>query len=241
MVTSLPRVHVAVVGIEKMVATLEDYALLTQVLPRSSTGQLMTVYTHLINGPRRSDESDGAEHVYIILLDNGRSKMYGTTYAEALACLRCGACLNGCPVYKVSGGHAYGWVYSGPIGAILTPLFKGLDQARPLPHASSLCGTCKEVCPVDIDMPRMLLDLRHDQVVQKLDEKKWKWSIKAWARVNCSPRLFGLAGTAARLATAILPTRNLPGPLSGWTRYRTFPNFAKKSFRQQWKERIPRS
>ncbi len=140
MVTSLPRVHVAVVGIEKIVATLEDYATLTQVLPRSATGQKMSVYTHMINGPRRQEDGDGPEQVYVMLVDNGRSNIYTTGYAEALACIRCGACLNACPVYEVAGGHSYGWVYPGPIGAVVTPLLTGMENATPLPYASSLCG-----------------------------------------------------------------------------------------------------
>ena len=164
MCTSLPRVHIALVGIEKIVETVEDYATLTQVLPSSSTGQKLTVYTNIINGPRRPDEVDGPEHTYVILVDNGRSKIYGTQYEDALCCIRCGACQNACPVYRSTGGHAYGWVYGGPIGAVLTPLLVGLENAAPLPHASSLCGSCKQVCPVDIDLPRMLLDLRWDLV-----------------------------------------------------------------------------
>ncbi|MBK8137348.1 MAG: lactate utilization protein [Chloroflexi bacterium] len=129
--TSMPRVHVALVGIEKVIETVEDYAALTQVLPRSGTGQLMPVYTSMIHGPRKSDDSDGPEHVYVILVDNGRSKIYATKYAEVLSCIRCGACQNACPVYRSTGGHAYGWVYGGPIGAVLTPLLVGLDNAVP--------------------------------------------------------------------------------------------------------------
>ena len=237
MVTSLPRVHVAVVGIEKIVETVDDYVTLTQVLPRSATGQNLTVYTHLINGPRREHEEDGPEDVYVILIDNGRSKIYATEYAEALACIRCGACLNACPVYQVTGGHAYGWVYPGPIGAVITPLLVGPQNAKPLPHASSLCGSCKEVCPVDINIPRMLLDLRNDLVEQGNAEAQWSMGIKAWAWANSSPTRFALSGKAAAMGSRLLPTKKLPGPLGGWTRYRDFPNFAPKPFRQLWKER----
>lgn len=240
MVTSLPRVHVAIVGIEKIVATLQDYATLTQVLPRSATGQNLTVYTHLINGPRRAQEDDGPEHVYVILVDNGRSEVYATNYAEALACIRCGACLNACPVYRSTGGHAYGWVYPGPIGAVVTPLLAGKANAKPLPHASSLCGSCKEVCPVDIDIPRMLLDLRSDMVEAGQVEAEWTIGIKLWAFGNRLPILFSAGGRAAALANRLLPfgTKQLPGPLSGWTRHRDFPSFAPQSFRQMWKARI---
>ncbi len=236
MATSLPRVHVAVIGIEKIVETVEDYATLTQVLPRSATGQQLTVYTHMINGPRRDHESDGPEQVYVILVDNGRSRIYNTDYAEALACIRCGACLNACPVYQSTGGHAYGWVYPGPIGAVVTPLLVGLENAKPLPHASSLCGSCKQVCPVDINIPRMLLDLRSDLVADGQDERIWSLGIKAWAMANSSPRLYAMGGKAAVLGSRMMPTRNLPGPLGGWTKYRDFPDFAPKSFRELWQE-----
>jgi len=237
MVTTLPRVHVAIVGIEKIVETLEDYATLTQVLPRSATGQTMTVYTHMFNGPRRENDPDGPDHLYVILVDNGRSKVYASDYAEALTCIRCGACMNACPVYESTGGHAYGWVYPGPIGAVITPLLVGPENAKPLPHASSLCGSCKQVCPVDIDLPRMLLDLRHDQVVSGQAEQQWSVGLKLWAFGNRSPTRYRLGGKAASLLTNMLPIQNLPGPLGGWSKYRTFPRFARKSFRDLWQER----
>jgi L-lactate dehydrogenase complex protein LldF len=236
MVTSLPRVHVALVGIEKIVSTVADYALLTQVLPRSATGQQLAVYTQIVNGPRQPGESDGPEHVYVILVDNGRSQIYNSDYCEALACIRCGACLNGCPVYQVAGGHAYGWVYSGPIGAVVTPLLTGLENASPLPHASTLCGMCKEVCPVDIDIPRMLLDLRHELVQQGLGDTVWNVGMKAWAFGNRSPGRFVFGGKAAAKAMNLLKPKSLPGPLGGWTKYRTMPKFAPKSFHQLWQE-----
>lgn len=237
LVTTLPRVHVALVGIEKLVETLADYATLTQILPRSGTGQNMTVYTQMINGPRRPTDADGPEHVYVILVDNGRSDIYGTYYAEALACIRCGACQNACPVYQSTGGHAYGWVYGGPIGAVITPLLIGIENAKPLPQASSLCGACKQVCPVDIDIPRMLLNLRHDEVVHGDSEMKWTIALWFWAIGNRSPRLFAWGGTIARWGRNRLFKKNLPGPLGQWTRYRDFPEFAPKPFRQLWKER----
>ena len=236
LVTSLPRVHVALVGIEKVIGTVEDYATLTQVLPRSATGQTMTVYTHIVNGPRQADETDGPEHVYVILVDNGRSDIYASEYTEALACIRCGACLNGCPVYQTTGGHAYGWVYPGPIGAVITPLLNGLENASPLPYASSLCGMCKEVCPVDIDIPRMLLDLRHVLVEMGKGGTVWHVGMKAWAWGTKSPTLFTLGGKAAALGRNVQPSK-LPGPLKGWTDYRTPPKFATKPFRQLWQER----
>ena len=237
LVTSLPRVHVALVGIEKVIPTVVDYATLTQVLPRSATGQAMTVYTHMVNGPRQAGETDGPEHVYVILVDNGRSQIYTSDYCEALACIRCGACLNGCPVYQVTGGHAYGWVYSGPIGAVITPLLTGIENASPLPHASTLCGMCKQVCPVDIDIPRMLLDLRHELVEQGQSDTVWNVGLKTWAYGNTSPGRFVFGGKVAAKAANLLKPKNLPGPLGGWTKYRTMPKFAPKSFHQLWQER----
>lgn len=236
MVTSMPKVHVALVGIEKVVATLDDYATLTQVLPRSGTGQNLTVYTNIINGTRRENELDGAEHVYVILVDNGRSEIYATQYAEALACIRCGACQNACPVYRNVGGHAYGAVYAGPIGAVITPLLTGLENASPLPHASSLCGACKQVCPVDIDLPRMLLDLRHDLVTEGIGTLGWQQGLQAWAIGNRNSTLFELGGKVAKVGQKVTGN-HLPGVLGRWQKYRDFPDFAEKSFHQLWRER----
>ncbi|MCY3796571.1 MAG: LutB/LldF family L-lactate oxidation iron-sulfur protein [Chloroflexi bacterium] len=238
MCTSLPRVHVALVGIEKIVDTVEDYITLTQVLPSSSTGQKMTVYTNILNGPSHADEDDGPEHAYVILVDNGRSDIYATKYAEVLSCIRCGACQNACPVYRTMGGHAYGWVYGGPIGAVLTPLFVGLENATPLPHASSLCGSCKQVCPVDIDLPRMLLDLRWDLVREGESKAGWDAAMKMWAIGMTSPTRFALGGKAARAGQAIMGDY-MPGVLGNWSKHRDFPEFAPKPFRQLWRERAP--
>jgi L-lactate dehydrogenase complex protein LldF len=235
MVTALPDLHVAVVGIEKVIESVEDYVTLTQVLPRSGTGQKMPVYTNLISGP--SQDGDGPKDVYVILLDNGRSEIYGTKYAEALACIRCGACLNACPVYRSTGGHAYGWVYGGPIGAVLTPLYIGLDRATPLPQASTLCGSCKQVCPVDIDLPRMLLDLRADIVEQQEAPARWNNTMKLWALGNKSPRLYAFGGKAAKLGIRLGLHTKVPNPLKTWQEHRDFPGFAPKSFHELWKER----
>jgi L-lactate dehydrogenase complex protein LldF len=237
MVTSLPRIHVAIVGIEKVVETLEDFVTLTQVLPRSATGQAMTVYTHLYNGSRKAGDTDGPDELYVIFVDNGRSEIFGTKYAQILTCIRCGACLNACPVYRLTGGHAYGWVYPGPVGSVITPLLTGLNNAQPLPHASSLCGACKQVCPVDIDLPQMLVDLRDDLHQQGSVEGIWKWGMKLWAFGNQSPTLFELGGKLARLLTGKGPPKYLPSPLSGWMKYRDFPPFAEKPFHQQWREK----
>lgn len=238
--TTLPNVHIAFIGIEKIVATLEDYAVLNQLIARSGTGQTITVYCNIINGPRRPDEQDGPEHVYIILVDNGRSAIYATDYAEALACIRCGACLNACPVYRSTGGHAYGSVYSGPIGAVLTPLMTGLENSKPLPYASSLCGACKQACPVDIDLPRMLLDLRADEVESDLTPPLWDTAMRLWAVGMGSRWRYELGGAGARigqpLANGIFGNQ-MPGVLGHWTQNRDFPQLAPKPFRQLWKER----
>lgn len=237
MVTNLPRVHVALVGIEKVIPSLHDYKHLVQMLTRSGTGQKITVYSHMVNGPRREEEPDGPEHVYVIFVDNGRSDIYAQAdYTEALACIRCGACQNACPVYQTTGGHAYGWVYGGPIGAVITPLLTGKENASPLPYASTLCGACKSVCPVDIDLPRMLLDLRRDLVAEGHTDRGWEAGMRMWRMGNVNPSLYRSGGTMARLARQWFPNQT-PGALMGWMKYRDFPDFAPQSFHQQWKSR----
>jgi L-lactate dehydrogenase complex protein LldF len=242
MCSSLPHVHVVVVGIEKVIDTVEDFGTLVQLLPRTGTGQRLSVYVHLMNGPARPEDPDGPEFMYVILLDNGRSRIFNSSYAESLLCIRCGACLNICPVYQNVGGHAYGWVYSGPIGAVLTPLMTGLSNATPLPYASSLCGACKDACPVMVDLPDMLLRLRGDLVSIEQTDPVMSMAIKGWARMMQSPRLYALGGMAARIGTQVMAggegaIHNLPGLLGNWTRYRDFPPFAPQSFHQLWRER----
>ncbi len=240
--TSLPRVHVAIVGIEKVIETVEDFATLVQLLTRSATGQRLSVYVHMMNGPAQAGDPDGPESMYVVLLDNGRSRIHAGDYAEALACIRCGACLNTCPVYQNVGGHAYGWVYPGPIGAVITPLMVGIHNAAPLPHASSLCGACKAACPVDINLPDMLLRLRADLVSDGDADLSITMGIKGWAVAMQSLRLYELGGAAASLGTRMIAHGNeslnsLPGPLGNWTQNRDFPTFAPKSFHQMWRER----
>ena len=235
-VTSLPKVHVALVGIEKIVGTLEEYATLTQVLPRSATGQTLTVYTNLINGPKREGEADGPEEIYLIFLDNGRSEIYESNYAESLACIRCGSCLNACPVYDVTGGHAYGWVYPGPIGSVITPLLNGLENAHILPYACSLCGLCKDVCPVDIDLPHFLLDLRKDVVKSPKRNRIWDLGIAGWSWLMRHPKLYRWGGKAAARVLGLIPLKTLPAPFNAWTDHHTLPAFAEKSFAELWAE-----
>ncbi|HJW84962.1 MAG TPA: LutB/LldF family L-lactate oxidation iron-sulfur protein, partial [Anaerolineae bacterium] len=240
MTTTLPRVHVALMGIERIVPSLSDLGVMLQILARSATGQKISVYTNLITGPRRADEPDGPDELHVILVDNGRSRILGGELAEILYCIRCGACLNACPVYQHIGGHAYGSVYPGPVGAVLTPALGGIAPWSELPHASSLCGACREVCPVRIDIPRMLLELRNEsyQVGQTPLWLKVGLSVYRFAVVR--PRLFRLAITVSRLATRVLAQhgwlRRLPPPLSGWTAHRDFPAFAREPFSAQFKK-----
>lgn len=243
MSSSMPRVHVAIVGIEKIIETVDDFGTLVQLLPRSATGQRITTYVHMMSGPARPDDPDGPDFMYVIFLDNGRSRIRGQAdYAESLACIRCGACLNICPVYQNVGGHSYGWVYPGPIGAVVTPLMNGLKNAAPLPHASSLCGACKQACPVDIDIPAMLLRLRGDEVDQGISDPLITAAIKGWRVTMQSAALYELGGRAASLASRSAAGADgslhaLPGMLGNWTKNRDFPAFAPKSFRQLWRER----
>lgn len=244
--TTVPRVHVAVMGIERLVPNLDDLAVMLQVLARSATGQKLSVYTNLITGPRKNDEGDGPAELHIILLDNGRSRVLGGEVAEILYCIRCGACLNACPVYREIGGHAYGSVYSGPVGAVLTPALEGIAQWSALPQASTLCGMCKQVCPVQIDIPRMLLVER----AQATHAGKMAWWLRLglhlYAFTATKPALYRLAAGGARLGSRVLGApqqgwiKKLPPPLNAWTKTRDFPAFAQKSFRAQWEARRAR-
>lgn len=247
--TSLPRVHVALLGLERIVPTVGDLAVMLRLLARSATGQKLTVYSNLLSGPRRrhpsgseaASEPDGPDEVHVVLVDNGRSELLGTELAEILYCIRCGACLNACPVFQNVGGHAYGSVYSGPVGAVLTPALRGLDGFADLPHASSLCGACREICPVRIDIPRMLLALRA-RGARRSDTPAWlRQGLRMYAWLAQRPRLFAVAARAARMTTRVGARdgwrRSLPGPLAGWTDHRDFPTFAPRSFQQLWRER----
>src|SRR5205085_10958386 len=181
--TTCPRVHVALVGMEKVIPRLEDLPVFLKLLARAATGQTLSVYTTLLTGPRRPGEIDGPEEFHLVLLDNGRSRVLATPFRESLQCIRCGACLNACPVYRRIGGHAYGGVYSGPIGSILTPLYDSLRENPDLPHASSLCGACQAACPVKINIPHMLIGLRelqqHEPAVKSIWEK-WAYGLAAF-------------------------------------------------------------
>lgn len=240
--TGVPRIHVAVMGIEKVIATWEDYAVLVQLLCRSATGQRLSVYNNLMSGPKRAGEPDGPEEFYLVIMDNGRGRILGTEYAESLACIRCGACLNVCPVYQNIGGHAYGWVYPGPIGSIVTPLLLGPTNASKLPYASSLCGACQAACPVEIAIPDMLLKLRRDLVQAGDPSLGWKAGIRMWQLGMKSPALYRMGGKMAGIATRVLGGSDgkitaLPPPFSAWTDSRDFPAFQKESFRERFAKR----
>ncbi|MCZ7667389.1 MAG: LUD domain-containing protein [Chloroflexi bacterium] len=232
MVTSLPKVHVAVMGLEKVAPDWDAAAAWLSLLARSATGQPLSIYTTVLSGPARPADPDGPEEVHIVLVDNGRSTLLNTPYEEVLQCLRCGACLNVCPVYREAGGHAYGSPYSGPIGAVVSPLLFGLEKYEALPHASTLCGTCKDVCPVRIDLPRMLLALRADLVDAGLVSGGEALAEKAVARLMGQPRLWQWATNLGRIGQRpFLKENQLHLPLN-FTGDRQPPHLAPKSFKQ---------
>ena len=259
--TSLPRMHIAVMGIEKIIPRLVDLDVFLKLLPRSGTGQRLTSYQSLITGVKRSLDDEGPEEMHIVLMDNGRSRMLGHPVTrQSLACIRCGACLNACPVYQQIGGHAYGSVYPGPIGAVITPQLTGIKSAAQLPYASSLCGACREVCPVKIDIPELLLHLRAEivegtmsgtadqkgPVKRKLMERlAFRLYTFAWS----SPTLYEWGTRVARLMqrpvvrdgrigrVSGLVARLAP-PLGAWTAWRDLRPVAPRSFREEWRDNL---
>lgn len=249
---AVPRIHVAFVGIEKVIPRLEDLSVFLKLLARSATSQPLTIYTTILTGTRKKEDPDGPEQQHVILIDNGRTEILREETRELLRCIRCGACLNACPVYrKVGGGHAYGAVYSGPIGATITPLLKGLQNYPDLPHASSLCGACFEACPVKIDIPSQLIRLRKVMVEQKLTGFGERASMHLWASVLKRPMLYRFAAAVFRFverrmgdspsSTDISTDRkwisSAPGPVAGWTQVRDLPTPPSQSFRDWWAAR----
>jgi len=229
--TSLPRTHVALMGIEKVIPRFVDLEVFLQLLPRSGTGQALTAYQSLLTGVKQRPEDEGPAELHIVLLDNGRSRMLAAPVTrQSLACIRCGACLNACPVYRQIGGHAYGSVYPGPIGAVLTPQLFGLGRSSELPYASSLCGACRDVCPVKIDIPALLLHLRAEVVATRAGKQRAleRLAFAGYAAVMARPRLFEWLVRAARML------RVMP-PLGAWTKWRDLRPLAPRSFREQWR------
>ncbi|MFN9480179.1 MAG: LutB/LldF family L-lactate oxidation iron-sulfur protein [Betaproteobacteria bacterium] len=241
MCTILPRLHVVLAGIEKVLPTLEDAATLMRLLPRSATGQQISNYFSLLSGTRAAGEPDGPEHMYYVLLDGGRSGLLGGEFQEMLRCIRCGACMNHCPVYQTIGGHAYGWVYPGPMGSVLTPSYVGLDQAIDLPHAATLCGQCSVVCPVKIPLPELLRKLRIKQVERGLRPWVERAALAAWGYAARRPSLYRAGSRVAARALKWMGgdkgrIKSLPIG-KGWTDGRDFPAPTGKTFHELYRER----
>jgi L-lactate dehydrogenase complex protein LldF len=236
---TLPKVHIVLATIEKLVPTLEDVSQLLRVLARSATGQEISVYTTFSTGPRRAEDPDGPSEYHVVILDNGRSAMLGGAFQDMLRCIRCGACLNHCPIYHAVGGHAYGWVYPGPMGAVLTPSLVGVDQAGHLPNASTFCGRCEEVCPVRIPLPRMMRTWREREFERHLSPAGTRRGLALWAYCARRPRLYGAATAVAALVLSFFGQfrgRFSRLPLAtGWTRHRDFPAPEGRTFQAQWR------
>lgn len=243
MVTTLPRVHIAITGIEKVLPTLEDLSTMMRLLPRSATGQAISNYFTVVTGPRGEGDLDGPEHMYVILVDAGRTNLIGSDLQEMLRCIRCGACMNHCPVYRTVGGHSYGWVYPGPMGSVLTPSYIGRENALDLPHAATLCNQCGVVCPVKIPLPELLRTLREQQFAGGQRPRMEVLGLRLWAWVARHPRLYALGtkfatrylrmqGGNARMVTS-MPF----GIGSAWTVDRDMPAPQGKTFRELYRQR----
>jgi len=254
--TSLPRVHIAVMGIEKILPRFADLDIFLKLLPRSGTGQRLTTYQSFITGTKTDKNAEGPEELHVVMLDNGRSRMLAHPVTrQSLACIRCGACLNACPVYQQIGGHAYGSVYPGPIGAVITPQLMGLEKTQQLPYASSLCGACREVCPVKIDIPRLLLHLRSEiteksapNVTSANPRTGERLAFKVWQATMTRPWLYELSGKLGRLFQGLVvkngrigvlkgPAR-LATPLTAWTSGRDLRPIEQQSFRELWSKEL---
>ncbi|SAL03944.1 4Fe-4S ferredoxin [Caballeronia calidae] len=239
MCTVMPRVHVAVTGIEKVLPTLEDLATAMRLLPRSATGQTISNYFSLLTGPRAPGETDGPEHMYFVLVDGGRTGLIGGEFQEMLRCIRCGACMNHCPVYQKIGGHAYGWVYPGPMGSVLTPAYVGIDRALDLPQAATLCGECNSVCPVGIPLSDLLRKLREKQMERRLRPRNERLALALWGYLAKRPAAYALfTKLAVRVLERIGGDRKAISRLpfgAGWTATRDMPAPVGRTFRELYK------
>jgi L-lactate dehydrogenase complex protein LldF len=238
---TLPKVHVVLASLEKMVPTLEDASTILRLLARSATGQEFSTYTTLSTGPRRPGDLDGPEQFHVVLLDNGRSAMLGTELQDMLRCIRCSACLNHCPVYGAVGGHAYGWVYPGPMGSVLTPKLIGVKEAGHLPNASTFCGRCESVCPMKIPLPKMMRHWREREFEEKLSPATYRNGLAVWAYLARHPALYhALAGIGMRVLGWFGRRRGRFRTLplaGGWTTVRDMPSPEGRSFQSLWAER----
>jgi L-lactate dehydrogenase complex protein LldF len=239
---TLPRVHIVLASIEKVVPTLEDVSQLLRVLARSATAQEMSVYTTFSTGPRREGDPDGPNEYHVIILDNGRTAMLGGQFREMLRCIRCGACMNHCPVYAAVGGHTYGWVYPGPMGAVLTPSIVGIENSAHLPNASTFCGRCEEVCPVKIPLPKLMRHWREREFERHLSPAAVRYGLGAWGFLATRPKFYAFAMSLFVFGLGLLG--KIAGrfrwlPLAGsWTRHRDFPAPQVQTFQAQWRRRV---
>ena len=241
MCTIVPRVHVVVTGIEKVLPTLDDLVAVARLLPRSATGQSISNYFSILTGARAPGEPDGPEHTYFVLVDAGRSGLLGGEFQDMLRCVRCGACMNHCPVYQKIGGHAYGWVYPGPMGSVLTPAYVGLENALDLPQAATLCGECDSVCPMKIPISGLLRKLREKQVTRGLRPWRERLGLRLWRFAATRPTLYR---PMVRIASGLLRMmgnergliQGLPGA-RGWTDYRDLVVPTGPTFKQRWAAR----
>jgi L-lactate dehydrogenase complex protein LldF len=238
---TLTKAHIALASLEKIVPTLEDASTLLRLLARSATGQEFSTYTTVSTGPRRPEDTDGPGEFHVVFIDNGRSAMLGTEFQDMLRCIRCGACMNHCPVYATVGGHAYGWVYPGPMGAVLTPTLVGVDEAGHLPNASTFCGKCESVCPMKIPLPKMMRHWREREFEKQLSPAAYRYGLKFWAFFATRPSLYRLfAGLGARVLGTMGGARGRFRSLplaGGWTAGRDMPAPEGRSFQSLWAER----
>ena len=236
MTTTMPRVHVAIAGIEKVLPTLEDVSFVLRLLTRSATGQSISNYLTFTTGPKQPGDHDGPEEFHVIIVDAGRTSVLGSELRDALRCIRCGACMNHCPVYQNIGGHPYGWVYPGPIGSVLTPAYLGLENALDLPNAATFCNQCGVVCPVKIPLPDLMRKLRERQIERKLRPWGERTAIRLWAWAASRPGIYALATKMAARIGKWMGGRDglihsLPGTGAGWTAERDLPAPSGKTFR----------